>query len=239
MITQKPESELVAIGAGLRTAYLVQQAGYTLGVAAEDEEAIEAIIEDPQFLEDVSAERATVAAAIKDRGLMEQEAIQLTADQNGLLRRAKVWRRKVVKRARRAERRGHDVPDVLLSVGRANSVPTVTAQMTIILASFEAHLPTLGGPELLAEGTTLLTDLSRVDAEQEVARLATLSAKVRALYISKAKLYLGLKIINDAGQELHADTPDRASQYNLKILHRRPPAPVKAEGKSVNGGNAS
>ncbi len=56
---------------------------------------------------------------------------------------------------------------------------------------------------------------------QEVKRLSTLPAKVRDYYAAKGRLYVGLKVINDAGHELHASDADAAGRYNLKILHRR------------------
>lgn len=91
-------------------------------------------------------------------------------------------------------------------------------------ASFEASLSLLGAAkaqQLLDEAKAALAALSQADTEQEVARLASLPAAVREFYATKGLLYVGLKIINDAGQELHAEDPGAAGVYNLSILHRR------------------
>lgn len=224
MITEKPVEELVAIGARLRTAYLLQQFGYTIGIAADDEEGIEEIVDDPQLIEEIGAMGETVKVAAQDRELMEQEAKDLKKRQDVLLRKAKVWRRKVAARAARARHRGKDVPEVLCVIGPASTVPAITAQLTVMTATFATHIAILGGERaqaLLEEGKAILTDLSTTDAEQEVARLTRLPQKVREFYVAKAKLYLGIKIINDAGRELHAEDPKAAAAYNLKILHRR------------------
>ncbi|MDI7270101.1 MAG: hypothetical protein QME96_19100, partial [Myxococcota bacterium] len=74
---------------------------------------------------------------------------------------------------------------------------------------------------LLDEGVRLQAALATADAAQEVKRLSTLPAKVRDYYAAKGRLYVGLKVINDAGHELHASDADAAGRYNLKILYRR------------------
>ncbi len=224
MITEKSREELIAIGAQHRAANLVQQAGYTLGIAAEEEEEIEEVLEDPALVEDVAAARDNVKASMADRELMEQESREHTKRQNEAVRGVKVWRRKAVARAKRAARRGKDIPQELLLIGSARSVPDLIAQLTIMLALFEAHLADLGGARaqaLLEEGKTLLIELGGADAAQEVALLASLPEKVRDFYAAKGLLYLGIKLINDGGHELHADSPKEAAKYNMKILYRR------------------
>ena len=53
-------------------------------------------------------------------------------------------------------------------------------------------------------------------------------------YVKKAELYLGLKILNEAGHEFYAHNPEAAAAFNLSILYRRPnhgttePAPAPA-----------
>lgn len=224
MITEKPREELITIGAKTRTPQLVQQAGYTLGMAAESEAEIEAILEDDQLVEQVEAAKERVKSAIQDRELMEQEAEEQTRQQNAVLRESRVWRRKVAARARRAVRRGKKIPDELLRIGAASSVSEVTAQLTTKTATLEAHLADMGGPRaqaLLEEGLGLLAGLSGADAAQEVARFSKLPKKVLDFYAAKGELLVGLKLINDAGQELYADDPTEAARFNLKILYRR------------------
>lgn len=234
MITEKSPEELSVIGAQLRAGNLVQQAGYTLGLAAEEEEDIEAVLEDPMLVENVSTALERVKSSIQDRELMEQESRELTKRQNEAVTAVKVWRRKVVARSKRAMRRGKDIPQELLVIGSARSVPALLAQLTVMLALFEAHLSDLGGPRaqaLLEEGKALHAELGGADADQEVARLALLPQKVRDFYAAKGLLYLGIKLINDAGHELHADSPKEAAKYNMKILHRR-------RRKKTNGGGS-
>ena len=72
----------------------------------------------------------------------------------------------------------------------------------------------------LDEGTKLHDQLAAVDAQQEHARLAKLPTAVRDFLGAKGLLYIGLKAINDAAQELHADDPAEAARFNLKILYR-------------------
>lgn len=230
MITEKSREELIEIGAKQRASYLVQQAGYTLGLAAEEEEAIEEVLEDPQLVEDVTAAMDEVKTGTQDLELMRQEAKNLTTRQDEALGEAKVWRRKAVARAKRAKRRGKNIPDELLAIGRASSVPGITEQLTVMTATFATHVADLGGPRaqaLLEKGQTILTTLSTADAEQEVARLALLPEKVLRFYEAKGRLYLGIKLLNDGGHELHADDLAQAARYNLKILRRRAPKRAK------------
>ena len=237
MITELSREELIEMGAGLRTPYLLQQAGYTLGIAAEEEDEIEGILEEPTLVEEITAARDQVKAATGDRELMEQEAKDLTHRQNAKLVEAKVWRRKVVARAKRAKRRGKKIPEVLTVVGAGSSVPDLTAQVTAMTATMTTMLPALGGARaqaLLTEGQTILTELSQADSDQEVARLSTLPQKVADFYAAKAILLTGIKLINDAGQELHADDHAQAARFNLKILHRRGGAREKVEGGGPN-----
>jgi hypothetical protein len=224
MLTEKPREELIAIGAGARAPQLVLQAGYTLGIAADDEEEIEGVLEDDQLLEEVTAARDQVKAAMQDRELMEQEAQEQTRQQDAKLREARVWRRKVTARARRAVRRGKKIPEELLVIGTAKSVADVTAQLTTMTATYATHVTSLGGARaqaLLEKGQTLLAELSGADSAQEVARLSKLPKKVLDFYAAKGALLIGLKLINDAGQELYADDAAQAAKFNLKILYRR------------------
>lgn len=237
MITTVGREELVRLGKKYRAAYLNQQAGYTLGTAAGEEAAIEAILEDPQLLEDVGAAQAQVAAAMKDKDLVAAESQSLTTGQNEKLREAKVWRRKAAKRAARARRQGKiAVPEELATVGRATSVPDVLASMNTMLGMMEAHAALLGAgaSPLMEEGRRLYTQLGTADATQEQAVLAALPAKVVDFYAAKGLLYLGLKVIHDAGHELHAASPELAARYNLRILYRTagrtPKKPVVGDG---------
>lgn len=224
MITTLTRDQLVALGAGYRAAYLVQQAGYTLGIAAAEEGEIEAVVGDTNLLEEVTATKASVETVMADRDLLAQESKTLTTVQNQKLREAKVWRRKVALRAARARRQGKTtVPESLTVIGRLGGVPDVLAALTSTIATFESNLADLGGDRaraLLEDGKRINSALGTADASQEQARLSGLPVKVQDFYAAKGLLYVGLKVINDAGQELHAGDPARAGQYNLKILYR-------------------
>lgn len=222
MITTIDRAKLVEVGSGLRAAYLTRQAGYTLGIAHDEGDALVALLE-PGYLDEVGTAEGTVEQAMADRELMDAEARDLTSEQDRKAREAKVWRRKVAKRAARRKRMGFDVPDELTKVGRASTVPALIEQLTTKIATFELALEAMGGAPaqaLLDDGKRIKGELASADDAQETARLSTLPGKVQDFYAAKGLLYIGLKVINDAGQELHADDTANAARYNLKILHR-------------------
>jgi alpha-beta hydrolase superfamily lysophospholipase len=102
-------------------------------------------------------------------------------------------------------------------------VPAVVAQLSAMTGALREHKDTLGGARadtLLGEGTELLSNLQKTDAAQENACLVALPKKVQDFYARKGELYVGLKVINDAGHELFTEEPERAKGFNLKILYR-------------------
>jgi hypothetical protein len=234
--TTHPASDLAKTGARYRASYLVQQAGYTLGIAAAEGEALAGLLP-PNYLDQVAQSRNDVDQARQDKANLEAESKHATSAQNNQLRAAKVWIRKAVKRAQRAQRQGSKVADELTEIGRSNTVPAVLEQMSKKLALLSSHAADLNsvGPAtqpLLDEGHQLYDALQQADAAQEQTRAAHLPASVTAFYARKGELYLGLKVINDAGHELHAGDPQAAAKYNLSILHRHPgqaAAPVEAQ----------
>src|SRR4030042_7006616 len=81
----------------------------------------------------------------------------------------------------------------------------------------------LNGPHLdsmIEEGKSLAGKIKAVDAEQEVRRLKNLPDAVKQFHYKKGLLFIGLKVINEAGRELHADNPTDAAKYNLSIVYR-------------------
>ena len=107
----------------------------------------------------------------------------------------------------------------------------VVKRLGEMAAALENSLEAMGGKSakaLLTEGVGLREQLTSVDAEQERKRLADLPDAVREFCAAKGTLLVGLKVVNDAGHELHAGDPAAASRYNLRILHRR--APTRATG---------
>ena len=102
---------------------------------------------------------------------------------------------------------------------------TRLTEMVKLLESNLANLHGAGLDELLAEGKALMASLGAADAKQEQKRLKELPDAVRRFYQNKGELYVGLKVVNDAGHELHADDAEAASRYNLSILYRRAAKP--------------
>jgi hypothetical protein len=217
--------ELVALGARHRADRLATQAGYTLGLADEAGEALAGLLE-PGFVEHVRGALQRVQAASADRAVIEAESKDATAAQNEALREAKLWRRKLVARGTRARRAGARVPDGLTGITRASTVAAVLKQVGDMLGLASECRDRLGpGIEpLLEQGRALHAALAAADATQEQTRLAALPDKVREHFAAKGELYLGLKIINDAARELHADDAVAAARFNLKILYRKAPA---------------
>jgi len=103
MITTRSANDLAKTGQHYRASYLVQQAGYTLGIAAADGPALAALLP-ANFVEQVTQARNDVDQAHKDKHNAAAESRHATTTQNTQLRAAKVWRRKAIKRAQRAQR---------------------------------------------------------------------------------------------------------------------------------------
>ena len=158
MITTIERDELIKLGVRHRAAYLGQPAGFTLGIASAAGEALAALLPEG-YLDATEAARQRLETLSKDRTLTTEESKELTRAQDEQLRRAKVWRRKVIHRANRMTRMGARVPANLTQIGRASAVPAVTAQLTTMAATFEANLASMGGEParaLLDEGNSIL-----------------------------------------------------------------------------------
>jgi hypothetical protein len=217
-----PKDELVVLGARFRANYLVEQAGYTLGIAAKDGQTLNDLLPDG-FPEEVKTYLAKVTAAMQDKELMKEEAKDATKKQNQTVVKAKIWRRKVVRRATRAARLGAGIPDGLLSIGRTGKIPELHGQIDVMTKLFEENIdkmPGKGLDALLNEGKEIAEAFSKTDADQEVKRFKSLPDSVQIFYEQKGLLYTALKAINDAGNELYAHDSEAASRYNLAILHR-------------------
>ncbi len=66
MITSIGRDELAKMGAGLPSTYLVQQTGYTIGIAAGEGEPLAAILP-AGYLREVEGAKAAVEASMKTR----------------------------------------------------------------------------------------------------------------------------------------------------------------------------
>ena len=135
------------------------------------------------------------------------------------MRSLKAWRRRGVSGASAAIRAGAKIPEEMTRIVQVRTVPAMIQQ------------------------TQRLLSLLAADRVQELTRGSALPVMVSSFYALKAQLYLGLKIINDAGHELYAHDPLSSSRFNLSLLHGRyvsgtaegqptPPAPAPPAANS-------
>jgi hypothetical protein len=238
MSTTPDTARLAALGVRFRASYLVQQAGYTLGLATAEGAALAALLP-ADHLAKTAQLRDDVTLAMQDKTVRAAEAKQATRAQNGQMRASIVWVRKVGRRCQNAIHLGVALPPELTRVGRPTAVPLMLEQISTTLAVLgdrAADMDRVGPPTqpLIDEGRQLHEALERADTLQERSRAADLPAAVTAFYVKKAELYGALKIINNAGHELYAHDLGTASRFNLSILQRRgtspaePPAPEPA-----------
>jgi len=222
MITEQPRDEVIAAGARHPGENLIEQGGYTSGIAASEGPALAGLLP-AGYLNDVKSVIEQVREKLKDREFGGQEAKFATRDQNAAMRRAKQWMRKAVRRARRAEQMGKKVPDILLVMPNEKRITDVAKRMDQAVNEFEKNLAAFPGGDnaaVLAEGKSIAKMFLEADATQEIKRLKELPEKVRDYYYLKGLLYTGLKVINEAGHELHLDDPVAAAKYSMKILYR-------------------
>jgi len=193
----------------------------------------------------VAKVRDEVAGALDDKSVVAAEAKLATGTQNTTARQPKLWGRRAVARVKGALRAGARVPEEMTRPTSARTVPALLGQANKLLSLLVEHaaaLDAVGAPTqpLIDDGRKLCDALAAADATQEQTRAAVLPAAVAAFYAKKGELYTGIKIINDAGHELHAHDPAAASRYNLSILYRRhvgpaaepvlaPPAPTPTQ----------
>jgi len=221
MITTLAHDELMSLGERYRTDYLIEQGGYTLGIAAKEGRSLVALLP-ADFLTEVRAALDSVSAAMKDKTVAAADAKSATASQNAAFAGAKLWRSKIMYRCRRAASMGNPMPEELVHVARAKTVPAVISQMDKMTKLLEANKAALATDTaaLIKQGQELTAALKAADASQEVKRFKDLPDSVLAFYKNKGLLYIGLKVINYAGRELHAGEPEKAAQYNFSILRR-------------------
>jgi hypothetical protein len=240
MSTTPDTARLAAIGVRFRASYLLQQAGYTLGIAAAEGADLTALLP-AGFLDKVTGLRDEVDKALQDKTIRAVEAKQATSTQNQQMREGAIWGRKVGKRCQNAVQLGAVLPAELGRVSSPQTVPGMLEQMSKTLALLGEHAAAIDavGPAtqpLIDEGRSIYQALQAADSTQERARAADVPAAVAAFYAKKGELYSALKVINNAGHELYAHDLAAAAKYNLSILHRRatqaaapapnPPAPT-------------
>ncbi|MBI4725976.1 hypothetical protein HY768_01920 [candidate division TA06 bacterium] len=222
MITELGKEELIIIGSRFSGSGLVEQGGYTIGIATAQGKSM-AILLPPKYVDEVAAVREEVREAAKDREATEQESKFATSAQNEAIRKAKVWMRRAVRRAKRAMHMGKQAPDTLLKMVSNAKLKEFSQAIDLMVKDFEkysANIPGSDNQALLTEGKALAAALLSADADQEVKKLSQLPQKVREYYYKKGLLYKGLKVINEAGRELFVNEPGVAETFNFKILYR-------------------
>jgi hypothetical protein len=230
-ISELSREEIVVLGMRNRAGYLLEQAGYTLGLARIDGPGLEDLAP-AGFLEAVAEARDRVRDAMKEKALLVEESKGSTVDVNTVLRRAKEWRRDVVNRCKFAGRTGKRIPEGLTRIEKAYGVPQVATsvnQMTQWLESCKAAIPGKDVGALIKEGKDLFEAISATDAIQETKRAKHLSDAAEEFYYQKGLLYTGLKGINDLGRSLHRGDPSAINKYNMAILYRNAGKKKKAE----------
>lgn len=231
MSTTPDTAKLVAIGSRFRARYLVQQAGYTLGIAAAEGPNLAALLP-TSHLEKTTKLRDDVNAALEDKAIRAAESKHATTLQNEQMHAATVWIRRVGKRCQNAAHLGVAMPADLIRVGSSATVPGMLEQLTRTLALLgeqSAAMNSVGPPTqtLIDEGRTLLLALQQADTTQERARSFDVPAAVETFLAKKGELYIALKIIHNAGHELYAHDLISAAKFNMSILHRRAPSPAE------------
>lgn len=249
MITNQSAAELVAIGMGQQAAHLVQQAGCTLTLAAEEGPGMAALLP-AGFLDEMAQLRDEVVQAMQDASLLADEGRELARSPHAIVRQIKEWHRRVASRCLRAILAGIRVPEVLIELGHPRTVAAVLEglhETIALLNEYADELAALGPPivPMIDEGRTLYSALEHTDIVHEQTRYLPASSAAADFAAKKGKLYLGLKIINEAGHELCAGNPETSSRYNLSLLYRRqgedlgrPPAPAPEHIAEPRFGNA-
>lgn len=239
MITRQSQLQLAALGSRHRAAHLVQQAGYTLGVAALAGTPLAGLLP-PNFLEEAAQVRDEVDKLRQDKTAVAAEAKLATGTQNSAAREVKEWRRAVAARCLRGVHAGLALPDQLTQVGSERTVPNVLEALSNAIRLLKENAAALAtiGPDvtpLIELGTKLYQALDHAENTQEQTRSAQLPAAVDAFNAKKGELYAALKIINEAGHELYSKDPEASARFNLSLLYGRtraasapdvpPPAP--------------
>jgi hypothetical protein len=178
-----------------------------------------------QFLLDMATTRDDVDKARQDKTNKAVEAKQATGNQHDAMEEVTRWLGTVAKRAKRTSRAGANVPEQLTTVGKLQSVPLAleaASKAPGLLNEHSAEFDSIGPAikPLIDEGQHLYQALDKADTTQEQSRLSDLPASGHAFYAKKGELYIGLKILIDAGHELHSRDPKAAARYNLSLLNR-------------------
>ncbi|MBN2591293.1 MAG: hypothetical protein JXA96_15620 [Sedimentisphaerales bacterium] len=158
MITEMTKTEVTELGARNRASYLLEQYGYTMGLAKMEGEALTELLP-TGYLDDVTGEADEVGSSRKDKVLAAEESKGSTQQVNDLLQQAKVWQRTIVSRAKRAKKLGKNIPEALLKSDGVTGVHGIAAQLDKMRKLVEANAENLlanGLKPILSAGQSLV-----------------------------------------------------------------------------------
>jgi hypothetical protein len=219
---KKTREDVVVMGARFRAGYLIEQFGYTMGLAQLDGDTIARHMP-AGFMDRFQGHADAVSAARQNRTLLAAESKDSTQSVTDAVRLAKEWRRKVTAMGKKSAAFDNDVPDILTVMSKAKTVPEVIAQMEAMVKMLAARKDNLVCAELgdyIAEGESIVRTLKTADANQEVTHSKHLTDAVAEFYYQKGMLFQALKAVNEAGHELHYKHPVDSAKYNMSILYR-------------------
>lgn len=223
MLTQLHHDELLIIGSRVPAERLVAQAAQTLKAAVREGRNMDRVL--PKgYLTEVRRCLEEVAQAQRQREIREVEGRHLDEVVAQAFHEAKVWRRQVAHRIQEALHLGIPVWEELVRIREARTAETLSQNLLAMVELLEPHVAQLPGRDwraVLDRGRRLADTLDATLAASRL-HLQRLPESVREYYAAKGRLYMALKVINDAGWSLHSDSGAEAARFNLDILYRPP-----------------
>jgi hypothetical protein len=214
MITTLDKKRVIAIGTRHRASCLLEQYGYTMGLARREGLAMEEILP-LGYLDEVDACADYMDARRKNTAWEETET-------DAALRAAREWRQAVVCFGRFARRSGARLPEGLIKPGRAAAPAACAQELQCLIALLDERSEEFPGstlPSFLAEGRLLYEWLALLASGRQ--KRPRLTEEARELQYAKGLLYIGVRGITDMGRVLHRGDAVGAAQYHMFLLHRR------------------
>lgn len=213
MISNRPQEELRAIGAQLRSAYVLAQGDHTLNLVRSDGPVAEAVGE--AFLSEIEAALDKLKTVLKDPEIAAAESKDPALQRGEILEEAKIWRRAVVSRVKAAALRGIAVPEGLAQVDGGGDLAQDLERRAELIEKALPRLRDVGlTPELVKKGRELAATPEKAAPSPEVPE------KLKELSTQKALVYLAVKQINLLAAGIHAEDADGRKRYNMDRLHR-------------------
>jgi hypothetical protein len=229
--TTLSRDHLVELGSRLRVQYLIEQARYTLGLVAQDSKV--SSVAAPVAAE-AQAALAALEGAWRDRAVAAANARSATERQDAQLASAMAWREAFVGPASAARRQGLPMPEgAVRTATRSHNPIAVAADVERLVELGVQNLPSLAAvrasSDLLKRGSAVAAALREADASQELARRNATPEAVRRMRELAAKVHLAVATLNAIAHHVHEGDRSRASQYHMKVLHRRSSPPATAD----------